>query len=192
MSVTRLMKLSSLMGDQWIRHVHAPVYHLETTPSGTPRLLATVPEGDSRIVSSLLDEMTEPLLMLYVLHTPRGEGDPGRYQSPELRREQVQSFLQEHWEFLASDARFDLWLHAPLSGETLVWDRHDLLYAYGNQDGFRSALEGLGFGEGIPEIPSPHSHHYHADLDRQAAQILESFEWRHSPLRPEDEQFQGA
>lgn len=132
--------------------------------------------------------MAPPYLLLYVLHTPPGESSPGRYQSPKLTRDEFERFYETFSEFLGSDARFDIWAHAPLEGSTVVWDRHNLAFAYGHLETFKAVLTDMGFGEGTPTVPSPHQHHYRSEFDPQARCILAWFDWKATPLRPEDEQ----
>jgi hypothetical protein len=47
----------------------------------------------------------------------------------------------------------------------------------------------LGFQEGSPHSMGPHQHHYRREFDREAAEVLSSFNWHRTPLRPEDQQF---
>jgi hypothetical protein len=84
--------------------------------------------------------------------------------------------------------RFDLWFFSPSSKATIVWDRHNVAYAYGPIECFEEKLRALGFTDGIPGIPVPHEHHYHAACDEDAKAVLDHFAWRRSDLRPEDEQ----
>src|SRR5690606_10214436 len=120
--------------------------------------------------------------------TPRGEGEPGRYQSPEISFRTLRAFLRDYAPFLAADARHDLWVHSPSSAATVVWDRHNFLFAYGMLDRFQSELRGLGFARGALAHLGAHQHHYRAEFDEAAANILTAFDWRRSPLLPEDEQ----
>jgi hypothetical protein len=129
-----------------------------------------------------------PLRLLYVLHTPRGEAAPGRYESPELSVDQARHFIRRFSDFLSADGRFDLWVHSAMDHATLVWDRHDQLFGYGPVDLFVSRLREMGFVAGRVEVPVPHEHQYRAEMDGHAADLLTAFDWRHSPLRPEDEQ----
>jgi hypothetical protein len=182
-------KLGHLVGGDWLDHVHEPVYAIENRGSGPARLLAGNPKGDSQILSDLAGCMAGPYLMLYVLHTPRGEGQPGRYQSPELSQGELNGFLSDFSTFLAGDARYDLWVHSPSTGGTIVWDRHNLLYGYGPLESFVERLTKLGFIPGTPGIPSPHTHYYRQELDSEAKRFLAALQWTYSPLHPEDEQF---
>lgn len=71
---------------------------------------------------------------------------------------------------------------------TIVWDRHDLLYAYGPLEKFTAILREAGFTDGVAAIPSPHVHTYHPEFHQDAAAVMKAFPWSTSPLRPEDEQ----
>ncbi len=175
-------RLTHLVEGRWVPHSHPAVF---TTGE---RIVAGVPNSDPSVFGKLLECLEPPYFLLYVLHTPRGEAEPGRYQSPPVSSAEAYDFLQRFAPFLSADARFDLWAHSPGSHGTVVWDRHDQLFGYGPVAQFSSALTSLGFTAGAPEIPSPHQHHYHAELDHLSADVMRAFEWQMSPLRPEDEQ----
>jgi hypothetical protein len=185
---TILHKLDWLSAGEWKRHSHAAIFTIETTTTGTPRLLAGFPDGKSSVLSRLVECLAPPFYILYVLHTPRGEGDPGRYQSPLLDLNDVQSFISRFSAFFTGDARFDLWVHSPASGGTIVWDRHNLIYGYGPTERYCDALESIGFAEGAPTVPVPHAHNYRPEFDDDAKALLSIFSWQFSELRPEDEQ----
>lgn len=181
-------KLGLLVSGDWVEHSHPAVFSLPETTDEPQRVVAGVPGGDPDIFLKLVSTLEDPYFLLYVLHTPRGEGAPGRYQSPKLSLSELQAFVSKFRLFLAQDARFDLWAHSPSEQATVVWDRHNLILAYGPLDRFASQLGFLGFCPGSPEIPAPHSHNYHAEFDEQATEILNELEWSFSPLKPEDEQ----
>jgi hypothetical protein len=183
-----MYKLSRQSGEEWVQHSHPPVFTTETTSAQSLRLVAGVPGGDPAVLLKLIECLAQPFFVLYVLHTPRGEGEPGRYQSPELGLCAIQAFVSRYAPFFVADARFDLWVHSPSTGGTLVWDRHNLIHGYGPIECFGSALKLLGFSEGKPHILGPHLHHYRPEFDDDAAAILSAFSWQHFPLRPEDEQ----
>lgn len=181
-------KLSYQAGEEWLPHSYAPIFTTEVTSAQTQRLVAGVPGGDVSVLRKLAECFAPPLFVLYVLHTPRGEGHPGRYQSPSLEFGELHAFISRFASFVAGDARFDLWVHSPSTKGTLVWDRHNLMYGYGPIECFRHALCGLGFSEGKPTVPRPHMHHYRQELDADATSILSAYSWQYSPLRSEDEQ----
>jgi len=180
-------KLSHAISGSWVPYSHGAVYSV--VPSGEgEKLLAGIPSGDWRPFERLVSSLEPPYLLLYVLHTPRGEGGAGRYQSPALSPLQFQKFMQRFGSYLSSDARFDIWAHSPTEKATIVWDRHDQLFAYGPIAKYSAVLDALGFGHGDAGISFAHQHHYRPESDATAHDILRSLPWTHSPLRPEDEQ----
>jgi hypothetical protein len=183
-----MYKLAHQSGEEWLPHSYAPIFSTEITSAQTQRLVAAVPGGDVSVLLKLIECLTPPFFVLYVLHTPRGEGNPGRYQSPSLDLGELRTFLSRFAPFFAGDARFDLWVHSPSTNGTIVWDRHNLIYGYGPLECFNQALHSLGFSEGAPTIPKPHMHHYRQELDAEATAILSAFSWQYSPLHSEDEQ----
>jgi len=181
-------KLSIQRGDLWVEHSHPPEYQTQITSGGTERLVAGVPAGDSIVIKRLTAELPAPFFLLYVLHTTRGEGEPGRYQSPEIDHAGLDRFLSSYGPLLSGDSRHDFWVYSPDIKATLVWDRHNLLYAYGPIDEFVQALRALGFNEGNPNVSFGHLHHYRQEFDADAKSLLAALPWVYSPLRPEDEQ----
>lgn len=175
-------------GKGWVPHSYAPIFTTETTSAETQRLVAGVPGGDVSVMLKLIECLTPPFLVLYVLHTPRGEGDPGRYQSPPIEPGELQTFISRFSSYFAGDARFDIWIHSSTAKGTLIWDRHNLIYGYGPIERFNRSLSGIGFSEGKPNVPEPHMHHYRQELDAEATAMLSAFSWQYSPLHPEDEQ----
>ena len=181
-------KLDWRPAKEWVPYSHAPIFTTETTSAQTLRLLAGVPGGDASVLLNLIECLTPPFFVLYVLHTPRGEGDSGRYQSPPLELSALRAFISQFASFFAGDARFDLWVHSPSAEGTIVWDRHDVIYGYGPVECFGHALVSLGFAQGKPNVPAPHAHNYRQEFDPDATAILSAFSWQYSLLRPEDEQ----
>jgi hypothetical protein len=116
----RSYRLGHLHGDRWVAYSHPATFELDG------RILAGVPDSDPRVLASLMGVLQEPLRLLYVLHTPRGEAAAGRYESPDLSMEEARDFMSRFAEFMSSDGRFDLWVHSMTDNATLVWDRHDL------------------------------------------------------------------
>lgn len=165
---------------------HPAEFRISDTPFGMPRITATVPFGEVSVIQSLIRDLDEPIFLLYVLHTTRGEGPVGRYLSGELTREATGRFLKRFAVYFRADARFDLWLHFAHNQATVVWDRHNLLYLYGPIVQFEHQLVGLGFQAGNPNLDFAHAHHYRPEFDAEAHELMEYFDWRFSDLRPED------
>jgi hypothetical protein len=169
------------------------VWTLEELPSTTRMVIA--PESENfGLLLKLIEVMPEPMGLLYVLVVPRGGGQAGRYQSPEpLPREKIQRFLSDLRDFLNKDGRHNLWIRSMSSSAMLVYDRHDLIYAYGlpkQFDQWKQIVEQSGLNDISPksvEIPSPHSHHYHSVFDAQEQRLLSYLPWLRTPLRDQDE-----
>lgn len=181
-----MFKLGSLRGDDWVEHSHPPVFKVEEGSGG--KVWATAPGGDPITFERLARCLTPPLMLLYVLHTPRGEGRPGRYQGPPMSGDEFRAFISRFANYLQADGRFDLWVHSEHDAATVVWDRHNLIHAYGRRECMVEALRALGFGAGEPSIDFAHQHHYRPSHDEDARELLACAPWRYSPLEPADEQ----
>lgn len=182
-----MYKLSHLVDGEWREHSHPSVFSVGSQSDQVQRVIAGSP-SNSGPFERLVRVLEPPYLLLYVLHTPRGEAEPGRYQSPELTVAKFENFVERFGDFLSSDARSDIWVYSPSERATVVWDRHNQLFAYGPRERFVSELESMGFSPGVPNIDFPHQHHYRQEYDQAASELLGFFEWSYSPLRPEDEQ----
>ena len=180
-------KLSRRVDAGWVEHVYASHYAraIEAKP---PRLVAGVPGATAEPFERLIACLAPPYFLLYVLHTPRGEGEPGRYQSAHISADEFAAFMTRFRTYLVTDARFDLWIHSPSDQATVVWDRHNRLHAYGPLDLYEDALARLGYVPGECAMPDPHAHHYHAANDGNAAALLAWCDWHRTPLQPDDEQ----
>jgi hypothetical protein len=183
-----MYRLGHMQDDVEVEHVYPATFRMPAPGEGRPRIVAGVPSSDPDVLLRLAACLEPPLVLLYVLHTPRGEAAPGRYQSPDLDFQDVEAFIADFRDFLSADARFDLWVHSPAQGATIAWDRHNLIYAYGPLDHYAATLVAMGYEPGDPAMPTPHVHNYHAALDPLARRLIGRFHWQYSELRPEDGQ----
>ena len=180
-----MYKLGQFVQGEWVEHLHPALFARRSLSDGSVRLDVGVPGGDVEVMRSLTRCMEPPYEILYVLLTTRSEDEVGRYQGPPIDRTQLDVFLSRYATYFRSDGRFALWIHTPQA--MLVWDHHNLLYAYGPLSRFEDALRSLGFAPGELSIPVPHQHSYRPECDADATAILAHFDWRHSELRPGDE-----
>lgn len=151
--------------------------------------MVLVPPEQPDLFLKLACVFREPFFVLYILHTPRGEGEPGRYQSPELRWVDLKPFLKRFEAFLAGDARHDIWVYSLETAETIVWDRHNYIFIESDRLEFMSKLlSSMGFGECPVKRLQGHNHYYRQEFDCEATELLAVFDWHRTPLRPEDEQ----
>jgi hypothetical protein len=152
-----------------------------------PRLLVGPSGGHCELALALAESLPEPLRVLYVLVVPRrGEHEAGRYESPDVARQDLVSFLADHRRFLESDGRHHLWIAHPGVG-MVVYDRHEVLFAYGPVDAYRDTLVARGLAEGPVEVPAPHWHVYHPEFDDEEATLLGRWKWTRKPLLHADE-----
>lgn len=166
---------------------HPNVYELQT-PSGFERL-ALAPAADHiELLRDLAEPLKGPFGILYVLTLSRlGEAKPGRYQIPQpTDAPMLNSFLVEYQEFFEGDARHAIWIMSIAENATLVYDRHNVIYAYGPLARFKAAAEKRGLRAGRIEIPVPHVHSYNAAFDELERRILQHFDWKWFPLQPHD------
>jgi hypothetical protein len=89
-----MFKVLEQIGGNWIERDGPAVFHREATSDGGERLKVSVPRDEAFLLFKLVERLRPPFQLLYVLHTPRGEDEAGRYQSPALSRMQVQDFLR--------------------------------------------------------------------------------------------------
>jgi hypothetical protein len=170
-------------------YFHRNTYAHQTTSTGLPRL-AIASKSPLPLFLDLADVLSPPFDVLYVLHTSRCSCELGRYQSPLLEKKTFRALANEFVQFLSTDGRHDVWLHSRNPECTLVWDRHNLIHAYGPLDRLTEVLQTEGLAEGEVSIPSPHTHHYHARFDDDERRILKYLDWNRMPLQPSDEQYQ--
>jgi hypothetical protein len=155
--------------------------------SGSDRLVIAPSSNHVELIQKLIEQMGGPFLLLYVLVVPRGESVAGRYQSEPINAEELNRFLHRYKNFLEKDARHNLWIRSS-DDSMLVFDRHNIIYAYGPLEMFASTLTSSGLNEATDiSFPDPHSHHYQSEFDDPERQILQEQSWVRSPLRKGDE-----
>jgi hypothetical protein len=176
-------KLRHLVRNDWVGYDFPKIYQRDEI-----RIVSGVNAGDIGIVQELVSSLQPPFSLLYVLHTSRGEAQVGRYQSPSLTSEEVFAVLAQYAEYLLTDSRFDLWIYSSVDQSTIVLDRHNFLFVYGQLDKFERYFAAFSFSSG--ELPrfGAHQHAYMSEFDADAVSLLVRYDWVHSPLRPEDEQ----
>jgi hypothetical protein len=157
----------------------------------TPERLVIAP-ARGRHVDLLLDLarcVREPFGILYVLVVPRtGEHADGRYQSPHpTTLAATEAFVQRFRGYFEGDGRHHLWLMSLPDAATLVYDNHDVIYAYGPLARYRAVLANRGFRESPVQIPDPHQHRYNQEFDGTERALIEYWGWRHFPLQPGDD-----
>lgn len=162
-------------------------FAIEETMSGH-RLVIGPSKDHIDVLLELARSFVDRYFLLYILLTPSGQRKPGRYQSPMLSFKQTEALCRHFKAFLEGDGRHHLWIGSVDNKGMLVYDQHNVIYAYGDLAGFSQVLVELGFEEGRVEIPYPHSHHYHWELADLEDEMIEDREWMYLPLQPMDGQ----
>jgi hypothetical protein len=180
-------KLGTLREGEDVAWNYSPSYARQVV-GGVERLVIAPGTAPVELLRELLPLLPEPIWVLYVLITPRCDAPAGRYQSatPHTRAE-VLALLDRFGEFFAADGRHNLWLAAPPAGQ-LVFDRHEVIYAYGPIAEFVARMKEKDFAEvEMIRVPVPHSHHFHEVLDADEKAVLAHWEWIPSELQETDD-----
>ncbi len=180
-------KFASEKGGQWLPHDHGDVYALENT-SSTPRLAIGASHHGSRLLCDLSQILSEPFLLLYVLVVPRGGSREGRYQSDQISPIELAEMFERFGRFWDNDGRHSIWLRSHADDATLVYDRHNLIYAYGPLERFEALLISFGYKttSGL-SLAFAHRHAYHEEFDDLERELTNLLADRRSDLRAGDE-----
>jgi hypothetical protein len=183
-----LVKFGHIVSGEELDFTYPDIWVQEKT-TGPDRLAIAPRHKQAELLIDLMSTMNGPFGILYVLVVPRGGGMAGRYQCPEpLNADDVQSFLNRFRRFLEEDGRHSLWIASVNSSSLLVYDRHNVIYAYGDLERFKQVLLRHSLEERVSlNLPDPHIHRYHAAYDELEDEILSSCDWIFSELRDSDE-----
>jgi hypothetical protein len=174
---------------QELPYSYADEWAAEKT-TGPTRLIIAPALGHIELVRHLTGFMLEPFQVLYVLLAPRTENSPGRYQIPApLTRQDLNSFLARYRDFFERDGRHHLWVGSARDSALLVYDHHNVIYAYGTEGQFEAELTSRDFRQaGRIDYPSPHTHRYNEEFDSEERSVIEHYEWKQSPLQDSDDE----
>jgi hypothetical protein len=185
--IEQLYKLGRVLPEEQ-KYEHNNIWTIETT-TGPERLALGVVTSHVDYLLKLTKVMREPFWLLYILTVSRCGHTPGRYQSDISKtREEMEKFLITFRSFLENDGRHHLWIGSESGPELLVYDRHNIIYAYGPIDQFSAILvgDGLTLSSDV-SISSPHSHHYHQAFDPEEDALMAHWEWQQFPLADSDD-----
>lgn len=162
------------------------LWDIEKT-SEPARLIIAPESGHIDLIIELSRALPEPFGILYVLVVPRGGNEEGRYQSDApAGRPAMEPFLSEFRDFFEKDARHHIWIFSLPGRAMLVYDNHNVIYAYGELEKFKEVLDAKGFTQGGVNLPVPHVHLYNPTFDSEETRILSSAGWKKFPLLESD------
>ncbi len=178
-------KFGALEENGGIEHRYGNLYRHEVYPEWS-RVTFTTDDHPIRLMLEIAKNWDGPYGILYVLKVSRLGNNSARYQSPSpCSFDDLELFAYTFQEFLEGDGRHHLWFIDVSTGRQLIYDNHNLIYSYGNDDQVMSLLETKGFTPGDPDIPVPHEHCYNREFDKCEDEIMEYFEWLEFPLQEE-------
>ncbi|AIE88134.1 hypothetical protein [Fimbriimonas ginsengisoli] len=169
-------------GAGMVAHRYANVYHREKG-----RLVIAPKRDQIGLFLALARQIDGPFRFVYVLLGPFGRYAEGRYElSVRLDHESLELLLDQFRLFFQGDARHHVFIGNDSPEPLLFYDQHDLIYAYGPAERYVPLLESQGLTPGVPEMPSPHSHHIRPEFDVVAEELLSGRDWKTGPLLESD------
>ena len=123
-----------------------------------------------------------------MLVVSRLNNEYARYESPQIEtKQELAKFLNEYREYFETDGRHHVWVGTFDNSGLLIYDQHNVIFAYGQFDKYIEILEREGFIEQKFSFPYPHCHNFYDDNDKFEKSILNHWEWELSPLGDNDE-----
>ncbi len=170
----------------------SPIYRENTlevmTGDSGNRLAITTSDSPIDLMIALVNKWSPPFFVLYVHIVPRTDHPAGRYQSPPINSSsELSRFLNRFRDLFEADGRHNLWVFASEQNRQIVYDRHEILYIYGDDNHVANCFEKRGFKKNTIEIPVPHAHHYNEKFDATVGDLMNSWDWSYSPLEDSDE-----
>ena len=93
----------------------------------------------------------------------------------------------ENQEFLEGDGRHHLWISSPHTHDLLIYDQHDVIFAYGSIDRFEKVLDQRDFRREEFWFPSPHTHSFPPSNVNSEDELMQYFDWQFFALQDGDE-----
>ena len=158
------------------------------TGNGWSRLHIATSDSRVDLMLELANEWSPPFFVLWEHVVPRTDHPAGQYQSPLIENlPELKVFLGRYRNLFEGDGRQNIWLAAPDENRQVIYDRHEILYVYGDDQRVANHLKERGFEQKKIEIPAPHAHHYNEEFDTTIADLMSYWDWSHSPLPEADE-----
>jgi len=180
-------KFGKIKNDKSIKYEYNDLYDLEKT-SGQDRLIIAPKKNHIKLMLELSEVSNSSFWILYVLVMPMPKcgNKAGRYQSvKELNKESLTKFCNKYHDFFETDSRHQFWIGSTKDNFLLVYDHHNVIYAYGNLEKYINILKKRGFKKGEIIFPNPHMHKYNSENDKFEREIMKEIEWKYFPLNEE-------
>ena len=182
------MKLGSYINNAESAHVYENIYDIITYGNGTKCLRITASGSLSDLMVKLGALVRGNWYVLYTLLTSHSGNRPGRYQGIEIENfEGIVALFDKYKNYFDGDGRHNIWLGSTVNNDLLVYDKHNVIYAYGPIDAFVGRIRSYGYCEGVIKIPSPHTHHYPSENVRFEMSIMNEWDWKWYDLAENDD-----
>jgi hypothetical protein len=184
-------KFSRLVGDKQVPHEYGNLYFEQPCGDGSRLMIGPSHDQIDLVIELAAELQGNPWFVLYVLLVPRcGHREPGRYQSePFESHADLAAFLRSFRAFFEGDGRHHVWVGSAPNDGVLVYDQHDVIFAYGPIDRFKALLASRGFREREFWFPSPHSHNFRPEYDAEEERLMSEVAWKRFPLGPGDDDY---
>jgi hypothetical protein len=180
-------KFGRLQDTETVPFSYPDIWDVEETPA-YERLVIAPSSNQIDLLLELTRILPEPFGILYVLIVSRANRGIGRYQNPQpASRTEMESFLKDFQHFFENDARHHIWIASLPGSSTLVYDNHNVIYAYGELEKFKRVLDARALSRGEVMFPVPHTHNYNPMFDAEENRVLSYWEWKQFPLADSDE-----
>jgi hypothetical protein len=143
-------------------------------------------EKNIPLMLAIAENWEGPYWILYVLKVPILGHEPGRYQSPQCPFDELELFAYTFQNYFEGDGRHDVWFKDIASSKQLIYDNHDLIYSYGEDNSVIDFLKVNDFKEGHVIIPDPHQHCYNQEYNKDEDEIIGYFNWTEFHLKDSD------
>ncbi|MGR3811012.1 hypothetical protein [Jiulongibacter sp. NS-SX5] len=186
MSLIKFAKVDNHLNNETEYH-YDKIYEEEKTTVGG-RLKIGAGQDQTMLLGDLLTCLEPPLFVLYVLIIDCDGFKSGRYESPVLQtRNDALSFLNNFKDYLESDGRHHLWVGTSDGTGQLIYDQHDVIFAYGPIDRFKEHLNKECFKETEFDFPFPHVHNFHSENNKELKRLMNFWDWERYDLEEGDE-----
>jgi len=180
-----IYKFGTLIENNDVEYKYGNLFRHEVHPTWS-RVKIAPNEKQIPLMLDIAKRWEGPYGILYVLKLSHMGYPAARYQSPvPCSFDELELFAYSFQKFFEGDGRHHLWFMDVKSRSQLVYDNHNLIYSYGDDEGVIGLLESKGFTAGNPRIPKPHSHHYNSEFANMEEEVMKYFEWKEFPLQDE-------
>ncbi len=156
--------------------------------SAVKRIIIAPKSNQIELLLEIAKGFESPLRIFYALFRPGNSSiERGRYHCPDyLNYEDVEIFCKKFSNYLETDGRHHLWIFSANDKgikQFLIYDNHRLLQVFDDVDRIKDILEKKNFREEEISVPEPHIHLSNPDNDVFERELLDYWDWVHSPFR---------